>query len=161
MKIISPLLASLALLAWTEPARATVNLWVSDDDGGLSTDPVLGSSGIAVYCSSDPFWTVVISSGVAYPPAVGQGTLSAPVMDLAVQATSVSTTGERLHPLVLTFAADGFGPSSLPADAKLSGYFLGDTIQPVTFNTFYSAANELVPNPSATALSFQERVRQC
>jgi VPDSG-CTERM motif len=153
MKRINTGLATLAVvLGLTGSATAIPTIWVSDKGGGLSTDPVTSPSGVVTYTSTDPFWTIVVSTGVVYPPAIGQGTLSSPVMDISVTATSVGGANASDHPLTVILGADGFGPTSDGFLATLSGHAPTGTGQQVTFDTFYSTAN---PNamPADTALT--------
>jgi hypothetical protein len=138
------ILATLAVVAWAASAMAVQNqvIWVSDAGGGISIVPSESTSGVVSYTSADAFWTVVVSTGTASPPA-GQGTLASPVLGFSVTATSSGIINATLHPLSVTFGADGFGPTVGTATATLSGNVSG-TPYPVTFST-YSAASPLPP----------------
>jgi hypothetical protein len=155
MKSIKTLLATLAVVACAASAMAvqTQTIWVSDGGGGISLVPSTSTSGSVVYSGSDAFWTVVISTGVASPPAVGQGTLSSPVLDLNVQATSVGGDPGNLHALIVTFGADGYGPTLGSFLGRMSGHAASGAGQTVTLNTYYKANNIPVANPSTTLLT--------
>jgi hypothetical protein len=157
MNRIKTVLATLAVVACAVSAMAIQNqtIWVSDSGGGISLVPATSTSGAVVYSGGDAFWTVVISTGVASPPAVGQGTLTAPVLDLNVQATSAGGANASLHPLSITFGADGYGPTAGMFNGIMSGHVVSGSGQSMTFNTYYEANNTPIANPSATLLTAQ------
>ena len=100
---------------------------------------------------SDAFWNVVVTFGTAYPPASGQGTATSPV--LVLQITATSSGFANLHPLIVTFGSDGYGPTAGVFNSLLSGHTIAGTGQSMTFNTFYRTDNSLIPNPPTTALT--------
>ena len=125
-------------------------VWVSDSSGGISLTPATSTSGVVTYTGSDTFWSVVVSTGTAYPPAVGQGTLSAPVMDLSIIATSTGAAGSSGHTLSITFGADGFGPTSGGFMALMSGHLVSGTANPVVFSTDYATTPTSLAGPPAS-----------
>jgi hypothetical protein len=144
MKSMKTVLAALAVvaLAGSAVATQTQTIWVSDSGGGISLTPATSTSGSVSYTGSDAFWSIVLLSGTAYPPTTGQGSLADPVLDLSVTATSVGSANASLHPLVVTFGADGFGPTSGSFAAQLSGHVVTGSAHPLLFNT-YSAASPI------------------
>lgn len=155
MKSIKSVLATLAVVACAASAMAvqTQTIWVSDSGGGISLTPATSTSGSVIYSGSDSLWTVVISTGVASPPAVGQGTLTAPVLDLNIQATSAGGSTASAHPLLITFGADGYGPTAGQFLATMSGHLVSGTGHALTYNTYSEANNTPIANPSATLLT--------
>jgi hypothetical protein len=153
MKSIKTVLATLAVMVWAGSAVATMTqtIWVNDNGGGLSTTPATSASGVVVYSSSDTFWTVVISTGTASPPASGQGTTFAPVMDLNVQAISSAINSVDSHPLTITFGADGYGPTVGQFLAIMSGHLVSGTAHAVTYNTYYDVSP--IVSPPGTLLT--------
>src|ERR1035438_6211897 len=147
MKNMKTVLATLAVVALATSAMAvqTQTIWVSDSGGGISLVPAVSTSGSVIYSGGDTFWTVVISTGVASPPAIGQGTLSAPVLDLNVQATSSGIGGSGSHPLSITFGADGYGPTVGTFSGIMSGHLVSGTGQAMTFNTYHDASPIVTP----------------
>jgi hypothetical protein len=153
MRSIKTLLATMAVVALATSAMAvqTQTIWVSDSGGGISLVPAVSTSGSVLYSGSDSFWTVVISTGVASPPAVGQGTLSAPVLDLNVQATSAGGANASLHPLSITFGADGYGPTLGTFSAIMSGHLVSGSGHAMTFNTYWDTSP--IATPPGTLLT--------
>jgi len=112
----------------------------------LGTDGITGdlyspsksSSGIAVSTVSDAWWTVKVTA-TASPPASGQGTLTAPVLDLSVNAVSYGDAGA--HPMTIILAVGGFGPTSAAWQATLNGDTVSGVGQSVTFNSYYESSS--------------------
>jgi hypothetical protein len=153
MKSIKTLLATVAVVACAASAMAiqTQTIWVSDGGGGISVVPVTSTSGVVSYAGSDAFWSVVVSTGTSYPPAIGPGSITAPVMDLSVTATSVGGASSSLHPLSITFGADGFGPTAGVFLGLLSGHVVSGTANSLTFNTYHDTSP--IATPPGTLLT--------
>ncbi|HVM49020.1 MAG TPA: Ig domain-containing protein [Candidatus Acidoferrum sp.] len=153
--LVSRYLAAGALMAWTAPMMAQQNqvIWADDNGGGLSGTPATATSGLIVYQGSDAFWAVVIASGEAFPPLVGQETLSGPALNLAITASAVGGANANLHPLSLVFSADGYGPTAGALRAMLTGHRISGSPQPFRFSTFYNATDTLGTNPPAVLVS--------
>jgi len=142
MRSIKAVLGTLAVMALAGSAMAVQNqvIWVSDNGTALVGSPSASTSGAITFSGSDAFWTVVISTGTAYPPLVGPGTLSSPVMDLSITATEIGDSSAT-HALTITFGADGFGPTAGAFAAILSGHVVsGAGGQTVTYNSYYTGS---------------------
>jgi len=150
MKSLKMALVALAMVALAVSAMAIQNqvIWVTDGGGGISLTPVTSTSGVVTYTGNDSYWTVVVSTGTAYPPATGQGTLGSPVMDLTVAATSSGISGAGSHPLSITFGADGYGPTSGTFASWMTGHLVSGTANSVLFNT-YDTVSPIAP-PGST-----------
>ncbi len=135
MKTFKALAVGLAAIAVTGSALAIPTLTISD---GLTTVTVTDASGIVVYAnpSFDASWSVVISTAETKPAL---GTAASPVMDLNVQATSLSANPVRN--LTITFSDNSFGPAPSAFQTQMSGHVVSGTGQNVTYNTYVSAAN--------------------
>ena len=111
-------------------------------DGAGFNNLVPAPSGVASFADSDGFWSIVITTGVSSPPN-GGGTVGAPKLDLSITANSLS--GSQNNPLRIYFAGDNFGPTLGQATATLTGSLFNGTGAPVSYNSYFNAAN-LVPS---------------
>ena len=141
MRSIKAVLGTLAVMALAGSAMAVQNqvIWVSDNGTALVGSPSASTSGAITFSGSDAFWTVVISTGTAYPPLSGQGSLSSPVTDLSITATEIGDSAAT-HALTITFGADGYGPTAGAFAAILSGHVVSGTGQTVTYNSYYTGS---------------------
>jgi hypothetical protein len=144
-------LATFAVTAWAASAFAIPTL-VIQDGGGINAINT-GISGVVTLNTSDGFWTVVITTGIASPPAPG-GTATAPTMDLSISATSAN--GSQNNPLNIFFASDGFGPTSAAWLAQMTGHLVAGSGANVGFGTYYNTGNAVsslgTPLPSGSTL---------
>jgi hypothetical protein len=153
--LLSNYIAALALVAWAASAMAAQNqaIWVSDNGGGISLTPATSTNGTVLYTGSDAFWSSVIVVGVAYPPNSGLATLGSPAINVSISALSVGGANANLHPLTVTFSADGFGPTYGTFAAMLNGHMISGLGQSLTFNTYCNPANTLGTNAPAILLT--------
>lgn len=154
----------MAVLAWAMSAMATPTVFVSDGLG-VMTPSLSSASGAVTYTGKDSLWSVVVLTSVSYSHSSGQGSAVSPVMTFSVLATSLSDAAEAAsHPLVITFASDGFGPTSSSFAATLNGHSVsgtgpavssasGSSQAAVTLNSFYDAGDRVAADPSATVLT--------
>ena len=144
MKQTFKLLAAVAAVAGLAgSAQAIPTLLISD---GVNSITVTDVSGIIHYSSSASGsgwnaadkWNLVITTGIASPPAPFGGTVTFPSLDLSIQASSVGGAGV----LSISVFNTGYGPTSGSAKAQLTGNLLSGTAGGINLNTFYSTAND-------------------
>ena len=150
MKKLKMLAVALGMVAMVSSALAVPTLIVTDN-GVQVGSTTTSASGVVTFSGGDTFWTIVVSTGIAYPPATGQGTVGAPVMDLSVQATSLGTTVG--HNLAIYFGSDNnaslgganvlYGPTSGHINAMLTGQVASGTGAGVTYNTYFATSGAL------------------
>lgn len=128
-------------LAVSVHAVSTQTLVISDGSGILAE--ASSSSGVVVLATNDSQWSVVVSTGTSYPPALGQGTASSPVMDLSITATYIGTGSG--NPLEISFGSDGFGPSFGGVIATLTGHVVSGVGSSVLYSNFV-ASGSVLPN---------------
>src|ERR1039457_4263542 len=145
MKKLKMLAVALGMVAMVSSALAvpSVELVVYDGAGGSISVAVPSLTGTATYVGSDSFWSVVVSVGTSYPPAIGQGTATSPVMDLSITATSIKDT--TTAPLNVYFGASEFGPTTATINATISGHVVSGAGAPVTYKTYYSTTLDALP----------------
>lgn len=138
MKTFHKLLALAAAIAGlTHVASAAPQLRLFDGTSTITiTDNGAGDSqaaaGQVVFVGSIGNWTLNVHTGTTYPVI---GSLSNPQLDLSFNATSTAAGGT----LTISFAADGFGPTSGSTLAEIGG-----TVNPggsVTYNTYGGTNN--------------------
>src|SRR5579862_390025 len=133
-------MAAVAAMALAGSVYATPTLVVSDGSGisQISTS----ASGVVTISTSDAQWTVVVSTGISSPPALGAGTASSPVMDLSISATYIGN-GSAGNPLTVSWGSDGFGPTSGSVIATLTGHVVSGTGNSVGFTTLAASGSVL------------------
>ena len=133
-------IAAGAVMILASSVYAIPTLVVSDGSGisSISTS----ASGVVTITTSDAQWSVVVATGISSPPAIGQGTASSPVMDLAITATYIGN-GSAGTPLTISFGADAFGPTAGNPIATLSGHLVSGTGGMVTYSTIAAAGSVL------------------
>jgi hypothetical protein len=104
----------------------TTTIIVSDNGGGDSS----GTAGRIVWDGSIGNWTLNTDVGTTWPAI---GTLSNPRLDLSFNAVSNGLGGT----LVITFSADGFGPTNGSVAASIGGVTDGA----VSYQTFGGTSN--------------------
>lgn len=119
---------------------AIPTLVVSDGSGISSINT--SASGAVTVTTSDSDWSVVVATGIASPPSVGQGTPSSPVMSLIIAATYIGN-GTAGNPLTISFGADAFGPTSASVLATLNGHAISGTGGLVTFQNLAASGSVL------------------
>jgi hypothetical protein len=151
-KNLKTILATFVVTAWAASALAVPTLLIQDGGGINAINTSL--NGVVTVSSSDGFWTVVVTTGVASPPALGMGTPMAPTMDLSI--TAISANGSQNNPLSIFFAADEFGPTSGAWIARMTGQLVAGTDPGVAFRTYYNTANVVssltTPLPAGSTL---------
>lgn len=103
-----------AVVRFAGSVYAIPTLVVEDGNGAFNTIQT-SASGVVTISASDSDWSVVVASGTSTPPIPG-GNPASPVLDLIIQATYIGHGGG--DPLIISFANDGFGPTT--------GSFIGD-----------------------------------
>ncbi len=133
-------IVAVATMALAGSVYAIPTLVVSDGSGisSISTS----ASGAVTINTSDSQWSVVIATGTSYPPALGQGTASAPVMDLSITATYIGN-GVLGNPLTISFGADAFGPTAGNVIATLTGHVVSGTGNSVGYSTIAASGSVL------------------
>jgi hypothetical protein len=129
-----------AAIALAGSVQAIPTLVVTDGSGisQIKTD----ASGVVTISTSDAQWSVVVSTGISSPPALGQGTAQEPVMDLSITATYIGN-GSAGNPLTISFGADAFGPTVGNVIATLTGHVVSGTGNAVGFTTIASGTSAL------------------
>jgi hypothetical protein len=137
MKRLKVILAAAIVAAATGSASAVPTLTISD---GVTTTSVTDPTGDAMYANPafDSAWNLVIVTGLSKPQA-GYGTAANPIMDVNVQAQSLSLSPVRN--LTITFSDNFYGPTIGTFQADLTGHVTSGTGQNVTYNTFFDIGN--------------------
>lgn len=139
-KYIKSLIVVSAVVALATTAQATPTQGLIISDGAHTTTLFSSSSGFVNGNASFDNWTVVVSTGLSYPPLTGAGSAELPVMDLNVQATS--TGGTLAQNLTVTFFGTDFGPtSSGHVNSALTGHTYTGTGDKVTFSVYSDPSN--------------------
>ena len=153
VKNIKSVLATFAVTTWAASAFAIPTLVIQDGGGINAINTDIG--GVVTINSPDGFWTVMVTTGIASPPApIGGGTATAPIMSLNISATSA--IGSENNPLKIYFASDGFGPTSAAWRAQMTGQLVAGSGANVGFGTYYNTGNAVsslgTPLPAASTL---------
>jgi VPDSG-CTERM motif len=133
-------MVAVATMALAGSVYAIPTLVVTDGSGISAIQT--SASGVVTISTSDGDWSVVVSTGISSPPAIGQGTASEPVMDLAITATYIGN-GTAGNPLTISFGSDAFGPSSGSVIAELTGHVVSGTGNAVGFTTVAASGSVL------------------
>ena len=142
-------MAAVAAMALAGTVYATPTLVISDGSGILAI--ASSGSGVVTISTNDAQWSVVVSTGISSPPALGQGTVNEPVMDLSVSATYIGD-GTAGNPLTISWGSDGFGPTSGNVIATLTGHVVSGSGNAVGFTTI-AAGGSVLPTTSHPAIS--------
>lgn len=126
-----------AIAGLTQIAQALPQLRIFDGvstvtitDGGAGDSQA--AAGQVVWVGSIGNWTLNVHTGSTFPVI---GSLSNPMLDLSFNATSGGTGGT----LVISFAADGFGPTSGSTQALIGGTIANGGS--LTYNTYGGTNN--------------------
>lgn len=130
----------------------TTTITISDNGAGDAQ----GAAGQVVWVGSVGNWTLNVHTGTTFPVL---GTLANPVMDLSFNATSNAAGGT----LVISFTADGFGPSAGGTVAAIGGTTnaTGTVLYQTyggTNNTPFSTANLLTSQGPFGPVAFSSTV---
>jgi hypothetical protein len=136
VKNMKSVLATFAITAWAASAFAIPTLVIQDGGAINAIDTSIG--GVVTVNTSDGFWRLVITTGIASPPAPG-GTATAPILDLSISATSAN--GSENNPLKIYLGSDGFGPTSAAWLATMTGHIEAGSGANVGFGTYYNTGN--------------------
>lgn len=108
----------------------TTTITISDNGAGDSQ----AAGGQVVWVGSIGNWSLNVHTGTTYPAI---GSLTNPMLDLSFNATSGGTGGT----LVISFSADGFGPTAGSTVAAIGGTIAAGGS--VTYNTYGGNNNTL------------------
>lgn len=142
-------MVAVAAMSLAGSVYAIPTLVVTDGSGIASIST--SASGVVNITTSDAQWSVVVATGTSYPPAIGQGTASAPVMDLSITATYIGN-GVAGNPLTISFGADAFGPTTGNVIATLTGHVVSGTGNSITYNTL-AASGSVLPTVSTPVIA--------
>jgi hypothetical protein len=127
--------AAVVAMGVATSAYAIPTVYVSSTGlAGSYTAVGSSASGVVQYNGTSGVWNLVVTTGTTAPAL---GSASNPIMDLSIQATTLSSTGGNLW---IAFAANGFsGVGSLAA--LLTGHIVSGAAETLGYVTFGDASN--------------------
>jgi hypothetical protein len=140
-----------AVVALAGSVHAIPTLVVEDGNAAFNTIQT-SASGVVTITTSDANWSVVVATGTSSPPIPG-GNPATPVMDILISA--LYTGSGSGNPLIISFANDGFGPTSGSFIGELTGQVVSGGFANVGWTIDDGAGSHLptIANPIAAGLN--------